>query len=83
MSPETKKEMRTIWYFVGWMLLVVGGLIFVTGIYYMISPDRPHTVLQNLHPDVWWGGIMLISGILFLYFDRKLTRKSKLQESKD
>lgn len=79
MTTETKKEMRTIWYFVGWMLLVVGVIIFLTGIYYLISPARPETVLQNLHPDIWWGAIMLVVGILFLFFDNKMTQKNLRQ----
>jgi len=66
-------EMKPIWYFVGWILTIMGGIIFLTGIYYLISPASSHTVLANLHPNVWWGAIMLVAGIIFLWTNRDAT----------
>jgi len=70
MTEETPK-MYSIWYFVGWILLIMGGIILISGIYYLIYPTRSSTVLQELHPDLWWGAIMVISGGLFLLKNRK------------
>jgi len=63
--------MKSIWFFVGILLLVLGVLILGAGIIGMMSGELPPTVLANLHPRVWWGGIMTIAGILFLVFNRK------------
>ncbi len=73
-----KKEMRSIWYFVGLMLLVVGVIIFITGLYYMISPAKSQTVLYELHPDVWWGFIMAVVGVVFLLTSGR--RKAETKE---
>jgi hypothetical protein len=63
--------MKPIWYFVGILLLVLGVLVLGAGIYGMISNEPTHTVLGELQPRVWWGGIMTVAGILFLVFNRK------------
>jgi divalent metal cation (Fe/Co/Zn/Cd) transporter len=59
--------MKPIWYFVGLILLTMGGIIFLTGIYLLINPSSHQTVLSETHPNIWWGIIMLVfGGILFL-----------------
>ena len=59
--------MKPIWYFVGLILLSMGVIIFLTGIYLLISPSQHETVLSNIHPNIWWGAIMMVfGGILFL-----------------
>lgn len=68
---EESKEMKPIWYFVGWILSLMGGLIFLSGIYYVIYPERSETVLSHLYPDIWWGAVMTIAGVLFLLFGSK------------
>jgi hypothetical protein len=70
MSEHT---MKPIWYFVGLILLVMGGLIFVSGIYQLIHPPTTTKVLAELHPNLWWGTLMVIfGGVMFLK-----TRKPK------
>lgn len=64
---EEVKGMRPIWYFVGLVLVIIGGLIFVTGIYFLFSPSESGTVLEELHPNIWWGAIMVISGGIYLW----------------
>ena len=59
-----KAKMISIWTWVGLVLCTYGILILSTGIYYLNSPH--HTVLGEMHPRIWWGGVMLIVGILFL-----------------
>jgi hypothetical protein len=69
MSTETK-HMKSIWYFVGLMLLCIGGLIFIAGIYLLISGTEMNTVLADLHPNIWWGGVMIIVGAIFLFSNK-------------
>ena len=59
--------MKPIWFFVGLILLAMGGLIFLTGIYLLIVPSARETVLSNIHPNIWWGIIMMVfGGIMFI-----------------
>lgn len=64
MSVEHK--MKPIWYFVGLILLVMGALILITGIYDAINPPSDMKVLAQTHPGIWWGAVMVtFGGILF------------------
>jgi hypothetical protein len=68
--PKTEKKMKPIWYFVGLVLLSMGSLVFLTGIY-ILAFGLPHkTVLAGLHPNVWWGAIMVATGALFFAKNR-------------
>ena len=55
----------SIWFFTGVCLAVNGALIFATGIYEAISPPVERVVLYNLHANIWWGGVLLITGLFF------------------
>jgi hypothetical protein len=63
--------MRPIWYFVGLLLTIIGVIITLTGLYYLVSPPEHQTVLGEMHPNIWWGAIILFAGILYLVFNRK------------
>ena len=63
-------KMKSIWYFVGLMLLAMGAVIFLTGIYFYFFPTGATTVLQELHPAIWWGMVMLIVGAIFFFGSR-------------
>jgi len=67
--------MKPIWYFVGLVLVVIGGLILLSGIYYLLTGSVHPTVLANLHPEIWWSGVMLIVGIVFLILSRNMIVK--------
>jgi divalent metal cation (Fe/Co/Zn/Cd) transporter len=70
----SEKKMKPIWFFVGLILLVMGGIIFISGIYNLVNPPAIRTVLANTHPDIWWGGIMILfGGVMFL-----VTRKQEV-----
>lgn len=60
------KEPLSIWFFVGLMLTVYGGLIFGYGISELITGELAPVVLNNLHAPVWWGGMQLVMGVLYL-----------------
>jgi len=55
----------SIWFFVGLMLTVYGVMIVGAGIYGLYNP--PNVKLANLHADLWWGGILLILGLFYLF----------------
>lgn len=56
-----------IWFFVGILLAVYGGLVLGYGLYEWSTGLYPAGVqLTHLHTPVWWGGVLLIIGILYL-----------------
>jgi hypothetical protein len=58
-----KHEIIPVWFFVGVLFLVYGVLIFISGLFEWSHP--PDTVLSNLHAPVWWGGLMIVLGIVY------------------
>jgi hypothetical protein len=56
---------QAIWCSVGLMLSSIGCVILLSGLTFIIFHIQHQTVLANLHPDVWWGGIMLAVGLTF------------------
>ena len=67
---EEIKQMKPIWFFIGLVMLSIGGLVFIAVIYYFIFPSKTTTVLQHVHPNLWWGALMLIVGAIFLLITR-------------
>jgi type II secretory pathway component PulM len=57
----------SIWFFIGLSLLVNGALIFATGIYELAFPPRERVILYELHANIWWGGILLVLGIVYCF----------------
>jgi hypothetical protein len=74
MSEELKK-MKPIWYFVGLMLLSMGTIITLSGLYFYFNPPEVKTVLAELHASLWWGMVMVVSGAIFFLFNRSATVK--------
>lgn len=54
-----------IWFFVGVLLTIYGALIGGHGVYAWVTHKRSVVVLANLHAAVWWGGIILILGLIY------------------
>jgi hypothetical protein len=63
--------MKPIWYFVGLILLAVGAIVLLSGIYLVVNPLEIKTVLYDTHPNIWWGIIMLIFGAILYMKNRK------------
>ncbi len=63
--------MKSIWYFVGLLLAMTGAIIAGSGIYSWIHPPTPPKMLASLHPDLWWGALMLVFGLAFAFFNRR------------
>ena len=58
--------MISIWFFIGISLAINGALILAAGIYQLIQPPaNPGIVLFNLHANIWWGGVLLLLGLVF------------------
>lgn len=55
----------SIWFFIGLSLLVNGILITGAGIWELIYPPENRVVLFQYHANVWWGGILLLLGLLY------------------
>jgi hypothetical protein len=55
----------SIWFFIGISMLINGALICATGIYELVSPPQKRVVLYDLHANLWWGGLLLILGIVY------------------
>lgn len=56
-----------IWFFIGVLLTVYGGMILAYGIYEWICGVYPAAVqLTNLHTPVWWGGTLLLVGLAYV-----------------
>lgn len=73
MSQQEEKGMKPIWHFVGLLMVIVGIIILGSGIYYLSSPPKDPIVLHELHPDIWWGAIMTVFGIILLWINKGVT----------
>ncbi len=62
-----KKKMKPIWYFVGLILMIMGLIIFINGIF----TSESKTALAYLRPNIWWSGVMIISGAIIFLTNRK------------
>ncbi len=60
-EPTRTPEPLPIWFFVGVILALYGLIVLVAG----LVGDERVTVLQELRPALWWGGIMLLAGAVF------------------
>jgi len=70
-----KTGLKTIWYFVGLVLMSMGTLVLISGIIQLIYPPDNGSVLAELHPSLWWGGIMVVVGLIYF-----VTNKNKIVE---
>jgi hypothetical protein len=71
MNNTKEKKLKSIWYFVGLILMAMGLVVFITGLYDVLTHQQIKTVLANLHPNLWWGGLMIVVGALFFWLNRK------------
>jgi hypothetical protein len=59
--------MVSIWFFIGALLLIYGVLILGAGLYEFVSPPERAVVLADLHAAIWWGGLLIVLGIVYLF----------------
>jgi len=63
--------MKSIWFFVGLTLAIMGVLVVAAGIFDYITPPERQTALGSTHPALWWGALMVIAGTIFLLREKK------------
>ncbi len=56
----------SIWFFIGVLLAVYGGMILGYGIFSLVTGEAPNVALPNLHAPVWWGALMAALGLFYL-----------------
>ncbi|MBN2360770.1 MAG: hypothetical protein JXR83_15050 [Deltaproteobacteria bacterium] len=61
-ESERTGEPLPIWFFVGVILAVYGGLVMLSD----LVPAGRLVVLAELHAPIWWGAITLVCGAVFL-----------------
>jgi hypothetical protein len=54
-----RPDMISIWFFIGALLLLYGGLIAGAGLYDLVTPPEHPVVLANLHAGIWWGALLI------------------------
>lgn len=69
MSEKTE-GLRTIWYLVGIVVIVMGALVLLAGLIDAIGSSPANTVLADLYPGIWWGLIMVVTGMIFLFSNK-------------
>jgi hypothetical protein len=68
----------SIWYFIGLLLTVYGVLITGAGIYDYMAGVQRDTVHAELHAGIWWGALLLVLGLIYVYFfsPKRLLKRS-------
>lgn len=64
-------QMKPIWFFVGWVLMVIGVIVLAAGIYHLFVPVQYAIELHHLHIGIWWGIVLLAGGAVLALFNRK------------
>ena len=59
-----KHHIIPVWFFVGFLLLVYGVLILVSGLVGWSHPPAG-VELTNLHAPVWWGALLIVLGLVY------------------
>jgi len=62
--------MRSIWFFVGLMLVIMGAVVTAAGAWQLAYPPAAPKVLAHSHPALWWGAVMVVFGAVFLWTGR-------------
>ena len=56
-----------IWFFIGLLLAVYGGMILGYGLYESTTGNyAPGVQLTQLHTPVWWGALLFVLGLIYL-----------------
>lgn len=63
--------MKSIWFFVGLLLAIMGAIISISAVYSLLRPPDQIKIFSHLHPDLWWGVVMLVFGLFFAIFNRR------------
>ena len=67
---EKTAGLKTIWYLVGIIIFIMGVLVLMAGLIDALGSSPPETVLADLHPGIWWGATMVVTGGIFLFSNK-------------
>lgn len=59
------RNLISIWFLIGLVVLVYGVLIFAAGVHDLLVPPAQPVVLAHLHAGIWSGAIMAILGLVY------------------
>jgi hypothetical protein len=59
-----EKKSISVWYFIGWLLLIYGILILGAGFGVLSAQSPP--VMAELHIGIWWGGLLMAIGLVYI-----------------
>lgn len=68
---EDTMRMKPIWFFVGWVLMVIGTIVLAAGLYHLFHPVPLDIELRGLHISIWWGAILILGGFVLRFYNRK------------
>jgi hypothetical protein len=60
-----RKDLISIWFFIGTLLLIYGILILGAGIYELSHPPEKPVVLAELRAGIWWGAVLTVLGLFY------------------
>ncbi|MFT4114405.1 hypothetical protein [Silvibacterium sp.] len=68
------RETLSIWFFAGLLFGAYGLVITAEGIWELSHPLAHPPTLYSLHAPIWWGGFMLVAGLIYLikFWPKKL-----------
>jgi len=72
-EPKGEEKLVSIWTWCGALVAAYGVLLTGMGVYYLIRPET-ETVTAHLNPSLWWGIVMIVSGVA-LYGGPKLAER--------
>jgi hypothetical protein len=59
-----EKQSISVWYFIGWLLLIYGILILGAGFGDFSTQSPP--VMAELHIGFWWGALLIAIGLTYV-----------------
>ncbi|HCU05514.1 MAG: hypothetical protein A2X77_04120 [Gammaproteobacteria bacterium GWE2_42_36] len=82
-EPEQEHPISLLWFFIGLILLLYGLVIFTTGFVHYVDDQPFTTVLARLQPDMLWGGVLFVTGLLFCVINaiRHRCQKKRMNNS--
>ena len=60
-----EKKSISVWYFIGWLILVYGILILSAG--FGVLSAQPTSATVDLKIGIWWGALLTAIGVTYVY----------------
>lgn len=61
------KNLISIWFFIGALLLIYGVAILTSSLISLGEPAVRTVVLAELNAPVWWGVLLIVLGAIYVY----------------